>query len=172
MKKRRLFPTDAFTLVSPKPKSDVLRILQNRTHIRQSLLLWRCPKNKDFVGTFTANGFRIMSLVRGESFPPLIFGRITQLESECRVAVHMTFTPMAPVFLIVWVSLCLLISGAAAWTVISGQAALSIGIFVPLVMLVFGVVFIYWGFWHGAQKAKEKLSALLGATMISRPKRH
>lgn len=168
MRKRRIWPRDEFTLVSPKPKADALRILQSRTHIREGLPL-RWPKGKDFVGTFTDDGFW---LIHGNSYErnssrPEIHGRVTDTGNGCTVAVRMTPQLFVSIFMGVWLSFCGLVLCIWICTVISGQTPLSFGVFVPLLMLIFGFGMFHGGFWYAAKKARLKLMALLRATVAS-----
>jgi hypothetical protein len=154
-------------MASPKTQADALRILQSRTLIREGLPLVRWPRDKDFIGTFTGDGFRLIP-ARGErsSFRPEILGRVTDTRDGCAVAVRMAPLLSVSVFMIVWLSLCALLLCIAAGSVIAGRSPLSFGVLVPLLMIAFGFVLLHAGFRYSAERARRKLIALLKSMEI------
>ena len=163
MRKRHVFPRDEFTLVSPKPKADALRILQSRTGIPEDKLLWRLPKDKVFVGTFAGDGFTLIMRHSYGRKPLLltIHGRVTDTDNGCAVAVRMTPQLVSSAFVIALIASCGLMMCAIAWS--PGQTPFGPGVFVPLLLMVSSFGMFLWGFWYAAKQARQKLMKLLRA---------
>lgn len=158
------FPCRAYHFETRLTKEQALRILYARTEIRANFSPYRFPKNKDFVGIAIEDGFQVIpDITYSNSFRPLISVRISDSVNGSAVSVQMKLVESVSIFMIVWQSLCAFFLLLIGEGVITGQTPLSVGVFMPLILMVFGLSIMHLGFRYGATKAINRLEQLLVA---------
>jgi hypothetical protein len=116
---------------------------------------WPTASSKIFQGEFSADGFKIMRIIKyRNSFLPIIEGVITPTASGKMISVTMRLHRFVGIFMLVWLSGVIIgvvtfLAAALSWKMAPLPA-----LQVPLGMLVFGIALTSGGFWWEAKKTK------------------
>ena len=129
---------------------------------------WRGPQpsGRPFLGKVTGRSFRIRRDIQyRNSFLPLIRGTIVATPNGSRVNVFMFMHPAALILMLGWFGM--LVSGE--WRLLDANVARS---YVPLAMMVFGLVLSLGGFFYEALKVMPLLSeAVFNTAIVAVPAR-
>ena len=109
----------------------MLCIFRARTDSKSKYSLFHFPKDKDFIGVVSDDGFQASPILTySNSFRPLIIAKITDSGNGSVVSVQMKVIESVSIFMIVWQSLLAVFLLLIGEGVISGQTPLSVGVFV------------------------------------------
>ena len=129
---------------------------------------WRGPRpsGRPFLGEVTGRSFHIRRDIQyRNSFLPLIRGTIVPSPNGSRVNVFMFMHPAAFIFVLVWFGFL----GTAEWRLLDANIARS---YVPVAMMVFGLVLSLGGFFFEALKVMPLLSeAVFNTAIVAVPAR-
>jgi hypothetical protein len=163
-----LLPHDRFALDSPLSPENAAARLAGVVERRQLVRIGRWPNTRDFEGEVREGRFAIQRvLAHRNPFRPLIRGTIEARERGSRLEGTMSLHPLATA------CLCLLATMGAAGLLASLLGALpgaptGVGRLMPLVPLVFVVLFVSVSFAHEARAARTILMDHLAATDAAR----
>jgi len=129
---------------------------------------WRGPKpsGRQFLGKVTGRSFRIRRDIQyRNTFLPLIRGTIVATPNGSRVNVFMFMHPAALTFMLGWFGMLV----SVEWRLLDANVARS---YVPLAMMVFGLVLSLGGFFYEALKVMPLLSeAVFNTAIVAVPAR-
>ena len=127
---------------------------------------WRGPRSsgRPFLGTVEGRSFRIRRDIQyRNSFLPIIRGSITATSNGSRVSVLMFMHPVVLLFMLGWFGLLI----STEWRLLDSNIARS---FVPVAMIVFGLVLSLGGFFYEALKVMPLLSeAAFNPAIVAAP---
>jgi hypothetical protein len=120
---------------------------------------------------FSGNNFRLrQKRGYGNSFAPFFYGKLRQTETGTEISGEFRIHPFVLAFMAIWFGGVLLIGGTMALTslaqLITGHydhtknANPLLGIFIPVIMLVFGAALVKFGKWLGRSE-ETKMNNLL-----------
>lgn len=152
-------PIEIFQINTSFSPEIILSIIQTNTAPRK---LFRMTHDHPyFEGEISAERFQINRIIHyRNSFLPRITGTITPQENGTKIDIKMKLHPFITVFMAVWFTGVILATLAVLFVLLTKPEEATIGMLVPLVMLVFGIALVSGGFWFEAPKQKEKLISL------------
>jgi len=160
---RLLCPYREYTLETRLTKEQVLGTMRARTERKDRI--FRFPKGKIYVGDVDDNGFcvAVSKSFFNQVSQVQITAHITESNSGSLISVRIKLSEPVFTFMMVWLSGCLLFTVLTAGLLISGHAAFSFGVFVPLILLVFGFCLMNLILWLRSPGVLNQLAQLLMA---------
>ncbi len=152
------FPSRKITLQSPLSPREVETALQALTGEKRSrtfrdIFLGR-RSERPFLGTVGSSTFLIQRNINcRNSFLPQLHGRVTSGPHGSTISVHMRLAFWVELYLAVWI-------GLVAFVMVPATVR---GVYVPHVMVVFGLALPHIGFWSSARWAEWMLVEALKA---------
>ncbi len=154
----KLLPYDKFEIQTSLTLEETITALKAQVEPKK-WMRWFSRDHAIFEGDISRDGFKIVRIIHyRNSFMPVIRGTFKQSQNGINVMIRMGLHPFVMAFMCVWfgsVFFGLLAAGAG---LDSNKLSLSIPL---LIMLIFGWVMVYGGFWFEARKAKPQLLSIL-----------
>jgi hypothetical protein len=120
---------------------------------------------------FSRNNFRLrQKRSYGNSFGPYFYGKLQQTETGTEISGEFRIHPFVVAFMALWFGLLILIGGMMVFTsltqLVTGHYDHAkngnplVGIFGPLIMVIFGIAFVKFGKWLGRSEETKMASFL------------
>jgi len=153
----KIYPKNTFQINSTLSASEIFSTLDAVVGPPKWFRLWSSD-GKKYQGVFSYSDFKIWRIISyRNSFLPIVEGQITPSPSGSRISITMRLHRFVAAFMFIWfggVSIGLVTFSIAA---MRGRMEPLPGLFIPLGMLLFGLVMTSGAFWLEANKTKAFL---------------
>lgn len=159
----KLFPSEKIELQTELSIQEVRNILKKniRSNKGSTFRYKRAKDDKQFEGTFELDEFKIRRIIYDQnSFLPQIKGRIQSQENGTKLIAHLKVHKLSLLFLICWMAFI-------GFTFIMGiigvinQKANPILLIFPLILIVFSIGLVHYGFNSERQNSISELKKII-----------
>ena len=169
---KKLLPFEKLVYHSTLTKEELLAHLQNEIEAVKSFGFGAInySYSKPYIGKIYASRFEIKRVISyRNSFLPKINGEVQDDSNGCKIFVKMSLVEFVKVFMIIWLSGVAFACLASLYSIIFKNGLNSdsgLFMFIPFLMLIVGVVMIYFGFKLESKKSIKDLEEILKAKII------
>ena len=169
---KKLLPFEKLVYHSTLTKEELLTHLQNEIETEKSFGFGAInySYSKTYIGKIYTNSFEIKRVISyRNSFLPKINGEIQDDNNGCKIFVKMSLIEFVKVFMIIWLSGVVFACLASLYSIFLKNGINTDGglfMFIPFLMLIVGVLMIYFGFKLESKKSIKDLEEILKAKII------
>ena len=159
----KLIPSHSFSTETTLLVPQVVQTFKNHVEpIKWLRLFHYIPNQKTFEGSITDSGFQIRRIINyANGMRPILHGRFEVGQKGTRIIVQMRLHKYARIFMPIWFGFCiivvLLVAPAALF---SASPRYLFALMVPLLMILFGWLFVCVGFWYEVSRSRRALENL------------
>jgi len=155
-----VLPFERFTLASPHRADVLVKRLRTQTGAMAARVLDEAGSR--FSGVASADGFRLVANTSNRnSFKPMARGVWSPDGQGSRVDVTLTLPTPTLVFMLVWCTLILAMTGMTIFQPSSGKPQPEFWMLMPLGLLLFGYALTILAFWEGAARTRLELKKII-----------
>ena len=159
----KIFPSEKYEMAISRKPIEILMLLKDNVSIQPKWSFLISSSTNPFYGKVADNDFRIYRKISyGNSFLPIIKGKIVPDGSGTLVKVNMGLHPIIRIFMTFWLSgVALFFAAVHISAAFSGETLDIMFTLIPPVMFILGVALMSIPFYIEAKIAKRLLSELL-----------
>lgn len=171
---KKLLPFEELFYRSKLTKEELLLHLQNEIEAEKSFGFGanNFSYSKPYIGKIFNNSFEIKRAINyRNSFLPIIKGEIKEDINGSKVIVKMSLVELVKVFMIIWLGGVSVACIAVTYNILFNNGLNSEAgffMFIPYVMLIFGIAMVGFGFKIESKKSAQDLETILQAKIIER----